>query len=107
MSAVFAAISNGIDSLNDERSVDIYGIAKGLRKDRAGAIQHFDQYKFVYQVEMLIINFKRLFLLAFQRVSILLNILAQGLATFSEQSPDAQNVKFARPKHKTLKYNLI
>ena len=50
MSAVFAAVANGIESFDTKKATDIYSIVKGLRKDRAGAIQHFEQYKFVYQV---------------------------------------------------------
>ena len=50
MSGVFAAVANGIESFNDKRAVDVYSIAKGVRRDRAGAIQHFEQYKFIYQV---------------------------------------------------------
>lgn len=49
MSAVFAAVANGIESFDTKKAADIYSIVKGLRKDRAGAIQHFEQYKFVYQ----------------------------------------------------------
>ena len=50
MSAVFAAIALGIESFNEKKAVDIYSIAVGLRRERAGAIQHFYQYKFIYQV---------------------------------------------------------
>ena len=50
MSAVFAAVALGIESFDEKKAVDVYSIAVGLRKERAGAIQHFYQYKFIYQV---------------------------------------------------------
>ena len=53
MSAVFPAVANGIDSFKAKKAVDIYSIVKGLRRYRAGAIERFDQYKFVYQVNVI------------------------------------------------------
>lgn len=50
MSAVSVAIATGIQSLQENKSVDVYSIVKGLRKERAGAVQVFGQYKFIYQV---------------------------------------------------------
>ncbi len=50
MSASLVAIDIGIQSLKEKRSVDVHSIVKGIRKDRAGAIQVFDQYKFIYRV---------------------------------------------------------
>eukprot|EP00794_Sanderia_malayensis_P009796 gene9796-10795_t len=48
MSAVFVAIENGIESLNEKHNVDVYSLVNALRKDRAGAVQVFNQYKFIY-----------------------------------------------------------
>ena len=50
MSAVLVAIVNGIESLAERGSVDVYNIVKVLRKDRAGAVEQFDQYRFIYEV---------------------------------------------------------
>ena len=50
MSAVSVAIATGIQSLQEKKAVDVYNIVKTLRKERAGAVQVFGQYKFIYQV---------------------------------------------------------
>ncbi len=52
ISASLAAIDIGIQSLEDKRNVDVYNIVKAVRKDRAGAVQIFGQYKFIYQVSV-------------------------------------------------------
>ncbi|XP_065054717.1 tyrosine-protein phosphatase non-receptor type 7-like [Rhopilema esculentum] len=49
MSAVLVAIANGIESLAKRGSVDVYNIVKVLRNDRAGAVEQFDQYRFIYE----------------------------------------------------------
>ena len=50
MSAVSVAIATGVQSLQEKKAVDVYNIVKTLRKERAGAVQVFGQYKFIYQV---------------------------------------------------------
>ena len=53
MSAVFSAVANGIECLEAKKTVNIYSIVKRLRRYRAGAIERFDHYKFVYQVNVI------------------------------------------------------
>lgn len=49
ISASFVAVDIGIESLQENRSVDVFSIVKGIRKDRAGALPMFGQYKFIYR----------------------------------------------------------
>ena len=53
MSAVFVALVNGMLSLEESNTVNLKKIVKLLRNDLPGAIQSFEQYKFLYQVHHL------------------------------------------------------
>ena len=56
MTGSFIAIDLGMQSLEEKRSVDVFGLVKSLRKDRAGAVQVFGQYKFIYRVSLFLFN---------------------------------------------------
>lgn len=49
ISGSFVAIDIGMQSLKERKHVDVHSIVKGIRRDRAGAVQVFGEYKFIYK----------------------------------------------------------
>ncbi|XP_068563645.1 receptor-type tyrosine-protein phosphatase C isoform X2 [Cebidichthys violaceus] len=48
-SGIFCALWNLLDSAETEKLVDVFQVAKTLRKERQGMLSHLEQYQFLYE----------------------------------------------------------
>ena len=55
MTAVLLALYNGMVSIEDNDAANIKNIVRRLRKDLPGAIESYEQYKFLYEVKLICI----------------------------------------------------
>lgn len=60
MGAVFLTIVQGITRYEAQKHVNIKKMVRLLRKGQAGAIENFDQYKFIYDVSAMTKTFNEL-----------------------------------------------